>query len=463
MSVSASQATSSSPSLCRQVACLPCNLISSAFYWVCQKIHAIFQKFIGSFVRIGVFMFGEYNQGCVPRTVIELFKKGPCDIRNRPPFDPERLRKSIHILERLGGERHFITPSDKQAKIEYMLLTYQKMREQIEAHGCRIIENMSVTLKPSKFKFPIYLSSEEKTGMLIDVIVSDPSKELSDWDTFREQTLCKMGWKKATVEIDNVPTPALVLWEREEENNCNIQDQTPCILRSHSPTESYAMERTYIGRHLGVGCDVCVYDYRCTWESRGKEPSEGGYYLDAKAVYKRLKNTHGYEPTEIWASGYCLGGAVSASLKQRYHEEGINYIGENTFASLEETIDNQMWPARALGNFAIDAICSKDRAITSRVEQDHFNTARKFWRLKKSENAGISLILNTDNDKTLAQDTHGRLVRSAKNCGRVFGFLRNHPLSHKDGHGEDPNDDPLLWKQYVQILHRGKEYFNSNH
>lgn len=405
------------------VICTPPRLVVNTILWVIEKIKQVFRQCIGYFVRISVFMFGVYHESGTKAQIMEWFKQSPCDTRQRHGFDRDRLNRSIAILEALGGMRTTLYPEDKDATVDCMVMRYQDLKASIEKKGGRWIEHQ--------------LGEET-----LEIITEDPTKTSSEWKKFSEETLSKMGWEETTIGDKRAFITAR--WNKDEKR----PKEGLCFLRSHSPTQSYAMERKYIGKHIGLHADVCLYDYRGTVESQG-EASEGGYYLDIKAVYTFLKKM-GYKASDIWATGFCLGGAVAAALKQMYHREGLNLAIENSFDSMEKVMGNQVWPASFLGPFALPEIQSQNSAITSRVSQDSFDTVGKLQSL--SSKAGKVVVIATDSDKTLAPDAHNNLFNAAQKCSDASLLVFRSPDPTKNGHSLDPLFDAKIWKQFTAIL-----------
>ena len=222
----------------------------------------------------------------------------------------------------------------------------------------------------------------------------------------------------------------------------------PLVIRFHSPGRSMSMDRKFIGLHLGAGYDICISDPRGTVDSSGT-PSEGGYYLDAEAVFEHaLKRS--YTADRIWVSGYCEGAAVGAHLKKKYHAEGVNFIAENPFNSLLDTMKEHNFLGRCFGDRALPEIHSTDPAIQRLVEQDGFDTAAKFRTLSASP--GKCLVIHTDNDKTMPKESIPKIRQAISQAGPYFEILRHHPNPRANGHMQPPTEDPAIWRQYVQIV-----------
>ncbi len=399
------------------------------------------KRFSRYLLRVCTFQIGEYNHGPFSRFLIKLLKKHYDLSDKRMPLNNATLERYIHIIEDIGGMRYSKLSIDGLAQIDYVLLTYDNVHKRILQKGGKWVEIVVERRADSKFKVadasitsPLYLTciySEHKTP---------------EWRDFIEKSLSKFGWERATVEFPDGKKEVLVTRLSEEKPP---DRKRGCFLRCHSPGRSYGMDQKYIGKHLSIKKDLCLFNYRGTHISTGT-PSEGGYYLDADTMYQELVHTHSYKPEEIWATGFCLGGAVAAHLKQKYHHLGINYVGENTFTSLLSVILHQTWPASYMGKIALDAILSTDSKITSRVGQDAFNTLEKFQKLKP-ENKSISVIINTDADVILPKDSGQNLFLAAKKGGPAYQLT--HVGSNKvNPHADEVFEEKRIWNEYTKIV-----------
>jgi hypothetical protein len=392
-------------------------------------------------LRICTFQIGEYNHGPFSRFLIKLMKKHYDLSDKRIPLNNGTLERYIHIIEDIGGKRYSKVSIDGLAQIDYVLLTYDNVNKRILQKGGKWIEIPVEHKTDSKYKIadastisPLYLTciySESKTP---------------EWRDFIDKSLARFGWERATVEFADGKKEVLVTHLSEEKSPVR---KPACFLRCHSPGRSYGMEQKYIGKHLSIQKDICLFNYRGTHISTGTA-SEGGYYLDAETMYQELIQTYSYKPEQIWVTGFCLGGAVAAHLKLKYHHLGINYVGENTFTSLLSVILHQPWPASYMGKIALDAIQSTDKEIASRVEQDAFNTLEKFQKLKP-ENPSISIIINTDADVILPKDSGQNLFLAAKKGGPAFQLT--HVSSSKGNpHADEVFEEKRIWNEYTKIV-----------
>jgi fermentation-respiration switch protein FrsA (DUF1100 family) len=386
-------------------------------------------------LRICVFQIGEYKSGYFARLIVKFLKRHFDLLDKNLPLTSQVLESFILTLEDLGGIRSFKVPADGLANIDFMLLTYENVKQRIEQAGGKWLE---IAIEPDMG--PIFKEADaaHQNPHYLHLIIAD--QETPDWAAFCKNTLYKLGWEKAEVEFSNgVKKRALITnYSREK----FPERKRACFLRCHSPGRSYGMDQKYVGYHLSLKRDLCLFNHRGTHRSRGK-PSEGGYYLDADSLFQELQNTHSYKPEQIWVAGFCLGAAVAAYLKAKYHEQGIHYVGENTFTSLESAIRHQIWPVRVMGIIGIDEIRSSDPAITSLVEQDSFNTLHKFNKLKK-QSGSFAIIIETFGDDILPRNSSLDLFSAIKQNSQAFHLIHQ---SHCDS---NPHSDEVFTSEKIQ-------------
>jgi alpha/beta superfamily hydrolase len=394
-------------------------------------------------IRICVFQVGEYKRGPFSRYLIRSLKKH-YDLSDRfINLNPEYIDSCVKIFEELGGIRYIKDTPDGLAKIDYMLLTVENVQKRIEQKGGKWIE---IAIFPPTTK-SVYQTADDaqKSSHYIYAIFAE--NETPEWGSFFHNVLCMIGWERATLEFQGKTKEILVTSYRKGKHP---ERNHACFMRCHSPGRSYGMDKKYISRHLSARKDLCLFDYRGTHKSIGT-PSEGGYYLDAEAIFHELLQRHSYQPQQIWVTGFCLGGAVAAFLKVKYHDLGIHYVGENTFTSLLSVIDNQIQPFAYMGRIAIHAIKTLEASITSRVEQDEFNTLEKFSKIKSERKNAICVFINTDADTILPKNSGEKLYSSASKTNTAFQIThistrRNNP------HVDHVFDEDRVWDKYLEII-----------
>ncbi len=463
---------------CWQIACFPVDaaytVASYVFYpvtWVIEKIKKVFTRIIGYFSETGIFSFGVYNN-CGQRTIIEIFKWTPCDTNTRSAFDPNRLKESIRTLEGIGATSFTLKPNDGLSEIKGMTLKRQDLKTKIEQMGGEWVEDIRLDHIPGHHQGHTYKASGlgsmfNGTDSKYDIIrLGNPAKvfewskfytevltkEVTNKQTGEKERICNMGWKIITIKDGDLEYPALMTahWKNNKDAKRPV-DQ--CFLRCHSPTESYAFERKWIGTHLGqLRGDVCIFDTRGTYESTGVA-SEGGYYMDVRRVFEHLMVKERYASKDIWAVGFCLGGAVAADLKRVAPD--VNYVPVNSFESLYDTLLQQSFPINRLAAWAVDDVRAEEEEITTRVEQDSFNTAGKLASIPTK--GGISFVVNTDTDTVVSPEAHQKLFDAASSCSmyaeHMLAKQSEMEQKAKNGHSLDPLlDHPATFQRYVELV-----------
>lgn len=403
-------------------------------------LERMFKNFSGYLLKICVFQLGEYRHGnFFTRYLVRLIKRRYEMEGKTFSLNPASLERDVAMLEELGGIRRTKKSIDGLAEIDYMLLTYDNVLDRIVQKGGKWVK---ITAEPTSD--PSHYKSASNSSLFLHIIFAET--ETPEWKTFFKDVLSKMQWEQATVEFSDKTRDVFItrrLYEKE------AGESRACFLRCHPPGQTYAMENKYVGIHLGAKKDLCLFDYRGTHKSTGT-PSEGGYYLDAETIFQELLRTYAYKPEEIWVTGFCLGGAVAAYIKTKYHDLGVCYVGENTFASLIDVVKHQPWPISYMGTISFDAIKSTRAAITSRIEQDGFDTVRKFDEVK-SKKKGICIFVNTFGDRILPADSGKLLFAAASKNNTVFDLSHYNPKARRP-HAEMVFDEGSLLSEYLKII-----------
>ena len=131
------------PSLFSSPLCCPVRLVLSPFLFVARKVKEIFQSFLGYFVRIGVFSFGEWNRSWIKRKIITIYNDGIWGLFSGGKFCPLRLDQAFYCLERAGGIRSF-TYSKDGTKLDTMLIRYKDVKATIEKNGGKIVQSFPI-------------------------------------------------------------------------------------------------------------------------------------------------------------------------------------------------------------------------------------------------------------------------------------------------------------------------------
>jgi alpha/beta superfamily hydrolase len=401
-------------------------------------------KILAYLFRSCVFQLGMYQSGLWAKVIVKLIKNR-YDIPYRHlSLTSANLNDFIDRLEDLGGRRAFKTTVDGNAKIDYMILAFDRVKERIEQKGGKWVEIAIVPNKDAS-NYKAADPSDKSPPHYIRAIYSD--HESPEWTAFFKNTLNHFEWEEAVIAFPDSKKSAYITFYSPSKPP---ETTRACFLRCHSPGRSYGMDESYIGKHLSLNQDLCLFNYRGTHQSTGV-PSEGGYYLDTETLYQELISTHSYQPEQIWVTGFSLGGAVAGYLKAKYHDQGINYVGENTFSSLEDIVAFQPWPINILGKRIFHAICSTEPSIQEMTEEDYFNNLKKFSNLKSGVKNSISIIINTDHDPIVPENSADLLYSTMKKCGNAFKITHK-SVSKSNPHGDDLYNDAKVWQEYASII-----------
>ncbi len=399
------------------------------------------QRIMGKWVRACVFQKGEYKRFSVFKKIIQMYDK-------RPKLDEIAYDYFSYILENIGGVKNKITALDGLAVIEYMIFRHEVFLKIIEENGGRWGKVNLTCLDEKKD-----LYKQNSKGDVFYLIYKTPTNcfyKNKRWKRFFYGSLGDLGWDRIQFIDDG--------GKRQYAYITNIGDlplkKGHVFLRCHSPGKGYVSENVYIGRHLGMMCDICVFDYRGTLNSKGI-PSEGGYYLDAITIFEQLVYKYKYELKKIWVTGFSLGAAVAAIIKLKYHRFGINYICENSFCSLKELIKKRNKIIKLVGFIGVNSILSKDKKTLKLIKQDFFNTAEKFNILINEKQTvcdkkGMVIIISTKNDSVVPNKSCKVLFNLSKCFSNAFMlFCEN---EYGEGHMVKPIENKDFWLKYIEIL-----------
>lgn len=424
----------------------PAKIILTPLTWTLYKVSAVFRSFIGSCVRIGVFSFGEWQRSWIKKNIIEIYSGGFGALFGNSRWSDKRLEKGFEVLTSIGGVRE-TTPSKDGTKLDSMRITYQNVKATIEQHGGKIVQSFPIS---SVVKGEITQCKEARKAPseYVDIII--PQEGGPAWNSFYQNTLQHLKLEKATFTMENGTVVEGFILNHWNEKNPQRPKAGQCVLRCNSPTESYPIGKRDAMRFLFLGLDVLLFDYRGTWKSEGIA-SEGGYYLDAEALFEKARTTFGYAPKDIWLSGFCEGGAVATHLFKKYHHLGVNLFVQNTFDTMENVLRQQVFPASHIAHLGIDGIKSNDPAIEALVEEDGFDNIGKLESLEGQY--GRAIVVNTDTDRTISKDSHPNYVAAAEKVTvKTCPILFQHPDKTQDGHRFDVLSDPVTWKKVVSHI-----------
>lgn len=411
---------------------------------------------LGYLVRIGIFSFGEWNRSYFKRKIIELYKGGCYDTHNRVRFDPFRLKQAFGILEGIGGLR-FNTHSKDGTKLDAMMIRYRDVKEKIEDNGGKIVDCLPIEIEDVDENLLLCKENHRSPDEYIDVIL--PGGDSEKWGEFSKKYLDNLGLEQTKVTLRNGETVDGYILKYWKSRNPNRPEPGQCFVRCNAPTESYPMaKRDIMRRVLGARSDVLSFDYRGTWASEGV-PTEGGYYLDAETMVEKAVGEFGYKWTNIWADGFCLGGAIAMHLKKKYHQRGINIFVQNTFDSMLHTVKKQVFPASFLSPIGLDEIRSRDPFINAKTEQDSLDSIHKLEEIQGAGKHGVSIVYNTDTDTTIDPLSHTRLSTALDQVSdQTFSILFEHSArfnkSEKvpNGHSYDVLSERKMWDKAVTYI-----------
>lgn len=416
----------------------PVHIVLSPVTWALSKVSACFALFLGSLVRIGVFSFGEWQRSWFKNKIIEAYSGGFWALLGNSRWSDERLERSFQLLTDIGGERQTTTTQDGM-KIDTMHIRYQNVKACIEKNGGIIRKSVPVSKSDGTYTIHRF-SGEEYVDMII------PKEGAAEWESFYQSTLHHFKLEKASIVLENGKTVQGFITNHWEKKNTPRPKEGQCFLRCNSPTESYAMAKADIMRRIFLGQDVFCFDYRGTWKSEGI-PSEGGYYLDAEAVFEKAQKL--YRHDQIWIDGFCEGGAVANYLFTKYQGLGINLFMQNPF----DTMSNVLSQQASFAPLGIDGIKSGDPAIEALVHEDGFDNLRKLEKLAGCEKKGCAIIISTDTDRIVGPDAHRHVVEAMRKVAAVtFEIVFSPEDRISDGHRRDVLADRKTWQLLVSRL-----------
>ncbi len=376
--------------------------------WVCAKVKALAEAIFGYLLRVVTFQLGVMKSRAA-YWIMRIYQRLLSDPREQKPFDHKRLEDSKNLLTRFGGVEAIVQPADGGSQVHCMILRSADFFETFRKLGSQTIDIIHEG-RPRKALLNPPPEAHKFSLPIIEIKMPD--------GTVKEGALLREG----------PDTP-----------------RKPMILYCHSPGQSMAMARKYLGHHLGAGYDVTIWDYRGTAESTGT-PSEGGYYLDGEAVFQHvLKN--GFAPNRIYIYGFCEGAAVAAHLKRKFHHLGVHFIAGNPYTSMKDVVEGFGWLGRLAARYGLKAL--QDPNIN--VPQDGFDNVAKFRNLPRS--TGKFILLDTDPDTMMPRGTVQKLIGVIDQAGPTFQITRTLPTTKGNYHTQQPHERcETTWRRYVQVV-----------
>lgn len=387
---------------------IPDTIFCAPIRYVSEKIQKICETIFGYILRIITFQLGEMKRAGA-YIIMRIYQRLSSDPREEKPFDPKRLDESKQFLIQFGGIESVVEPADQGAQIHLMTFKSADFFNTFRARGSVLFD---------------VIHHGRRRRVLLDPPLQDAAKFYLPIIDIRmhDGTL-----KKGALLPESPPTA-----------------HPPHILHCHSPGRSMCMDRRFLGLHLAAGYDVTIWDPRGTVDSTGT-PSEGGYYLDAEAVFQSLINQN-IPHNRIYVSGFCKGAAVAAHLKRKFHHLGVHFIASNPYNSMKDVVEGYGWMGKIAAHFGLQAL----QDSTLNIPQDYFNNQEKLRNLPRSE--GKCVFIHTDTDKLMPPATVQKLIDIFGEAGPVHEILRAHPNPKENGHLQPPYEDPIIWRRYVQIV-----------
>lgn len=423
--------------------CLPRNSPCPDLKAIPSYLKAIPSIILGAPLQLTVFQLGYYGTRCLARGIINLYNSTNRIFKCFTSYvNQQRLQRASDILKQLGGTTHKVASVDGEAQIEYMLLRTSDMERVISSHGGsrRVIH--AVQRSNGVYAECTY---QDRTDEHLELDIIEASvKQSAKWLDFERDVISQMGWQKIELSRDHVIRPAYILDERTQDQ----RKSSLCLLRCHSPGVSYPMEKRYVGRHLPLA-DVCLFNYRGMAGSPGT-PSEGGWKCDAETVYQELIQKQAYKSDQICATGYCGGGWLAIDLKMHHPDEGVSCVAEHPSTSLEDLIRWHVGCINSIVRIGLPRLQSSSPAITGRVNQDYFN-ALNLLRSNKKKQKGKIILIETDTDVLVPPKSGTRLYAESQKVSRAH-LLTNRGRPGFEGHDEKPFNNPVLWKNYKNLL-----------
>jgi len=394
-----------------QVQSLRTYSISRVKYGICERIF-----------RACVFQYAVYTVGWIEKILFYLYRScsqcTPCPT----PLDEKRMARSEEIFKKLGAQEHFVIPEDGRAKIHM------------------------ITMKASDLEKILHDNGARWERVFDEYLIIPPDSPDEDWDKFQKGCLLnKTGWFLAEREIEGEKRQVIVTCE-----NADLveEDKKICFLHVQTP---FVRERHRAGFYLGMKKDCCFYDDRGVRKSQGVA-SEKGSYLTLEAVYEKFAEVMGCTPDQVWISGSCRGACIAAHLKRKYHGQGINFVSEQSFSSLEkDMINSQSCIPRLFARWNLDALKSRDIPKNLGPEEDYFSTEKKWENLPKQDRGKVVLI-EARNDHTLPKDAGERYIQLAQKVNeKVYPIYFTSPPG-TNGHNEACLRDENMHREFLKAI-----------
>jgi len=363
--------------------------------------------------RSAVFQVGA-NKGLLERIIMwiyNFFSKLECSSK---VIDEKRAEKGLNSLKNLGAKAEFITPKDGKAEIQMLRLNSDQLEKRIQQFG-------------AKWEHLTAAEINEKHSILA---IIPPDTITEEWQHF-EQDLLRLMWTKKTVNRNGKLVEVIVTCDNADMIKSS-DFHTKLFLHINSSGVSFIMLPRRMGFYLGCKQNICFYDPRGSWKSKGL-PSEGGYYNDAMAIFNKVKDE--YDSKNIWVSSTCGGCIPAGYLKSQTHILGVNFILENGFNNLEKDfIERECWLVRKFAEKYWSGLSAKDLDAQEKPMETGFDNTKNWEHLKFTEKGQV-IIVSVENDQRISPEVAKQNVALAKTVNKHV-----HHISFK-GAKEDPHFD----------------------
>lgn len=387
-----------------------------------------------------------FHSSSIGRTILNIFAGVSID------FD--QMARIKEIFKDLGAEIEKVTTVDDQ-QIEVMRITGESFQEAVCQLGGSFV-SFSVALDPSDTK---HYFSEECTHKIM--AIHCPNELLRD-------KLTEMGWQE--VRIDHAPGTYFQF--SLHKGATPVSSEREVVIRHHPNVHYYSQEKEYLINHLSMGKDVVFFDSRGL-SPTSLPPSEEGLYMDADAVYLKVRDGWGYRPEQIWLAARCSGTTQAICLRHRYPNDPFNMVLEDPFERWSALIGRQVWPLSAMGLSAMNAIRSNNPITLAKAEEfgfnqyvDLFDNIRKLDAIPKKLEGSRVVIISTDTDCLIGQDAAGVVAIAVARTMEVFHLKYKGKNPKVDGHFEDvfleQPSGPDVFSAYSQLLSRNGIQYMSN-
>ncbi|MBS0626087.1 MAG: hypothetical protein JSS32_08565 [Verrucomicrobia bacterium] len=444
-----------------------------------QKIKQVLIRYFGFLLRVLIFQMGMIDEPGA-QCVVDTFDRVTSNPK-KGRIDRVRLAESITYFKKMWGEEIETTlvPADNKAKLDAIHLKRETFWQNVETMGGKghrvpIEERREIILGKNleQFGYPIeqvLIGGQERPAAVLypdHSIKGDLAKQV-------RAAGCKKSHMNVPTERDVITGPDELLSLLKEKFFLPMREMSvegvkqkvillpeahtlgahrrPIMVNFHSPGRTLEMERRIAGI-LAPGFDILLFNPRGSY-CEGT-PSEAGYYLDSKKVVQHLLD-QGYAPNDIFLLGYCGGAARAAAAVQEYNAQGVNFLIENPFHSLEAALEKFPWPLNKLGIMSLHMIKALDPETSSLVEEDGFNMVKKLERLDYSPTGGQIIVMHPKVDRMMPKDSVPLILQAASKTQRCSEIIRMPAHSKENSHMKRPTEDHNVWRELMKRISSG--------